>query len=241
VRGSSPTGETPTGPATHKGHDMMAMRGPEIDRGMSEDFVAGFLGDSKPLAPRDPEPSGELQPSGGGTFESKHDAFDAHINRDGTVDLHDKPDVDVHLGCLFGGCPMSIDDAIMRRHGVDPYAATKLHWLDRTRDERARIGLVNRKDMLAHSAQYMKRNLDYMWAKTNDAAERKRSLFELWDEVAETGDEDLVQGGAAARAYLIGFIRAHLPAGSPDAFTTDELTQLNARKQSHATFAPYDG
>lgn len=215
------------------------MRGgehPEVSNGISGDFLDNFLANSKP-ADIPPPPSGELHPSGNGTYESHHDTFDAHVHRDGTVDLHDTPDVDVHPSCLFGGCKMAIDDAIMRHYGIDPYARAKLRWLDQTRDERARIGLENRKYDLAHSAQFMKRNLDWLWQKTSDVGERKEALFELWDEVAETGDDDLVQGGAQARAYLIGFVRAHQ---AEVHYSAEELAQLNAHRQSKAAFAPYD-
>ncbi len=187
-------------------------------------------------AQRDAE---ELKPAGGGTYKSHHDAFDATVARDGTVDLHDKPSVKLSPGCIFGGCPMNLDDALMRAAGIDPYRAAKLHWLDKTREERFQIGLANRKTELAHSAEAMRRNLARMWSKTRDPAERKRALFELWDEVAEAGDDDLVRGGQAARDYLLGFVRAKLPEGSAGAFTGDELAQLNAHRHSHERFAPY--
>jgi hypothetical protein len=173
------------------------------------------------------------------------------VNRDGTVRIHDTPDVgDFHvpwaeigsarvpLPMIIGS--MSFDDAIMRRHGIDPYAAEKLRWLDKTRDERARIGLANRKYDLAHSASFMRANLQWLWSKTTDPAERKQAVFELWDEVAEAGDDDLVAGGTAARTYLIGFVRAHLPRGSTDAFTAAELERLNAHRISREQFAPYE-
>jgi hypothetical protein len=254
-RGGGNESPVPTGPAHSP---LMAMRGssdgsaprPELGRGLSDRFFDDYVENSQP-APSEPAPTGELEPSGHGTYRSKHEAFDAQVNRDGTVRLHDTPDVgDFHIpwaqiGSVRVPLPMiigrmSFDDALMRRYGIDPYAAEKLRWLDKTRDERARIGLANRKYDLAHSTQFMQANLEWLWKKTADPAERKQALFELWDEVAETGDDDLVRGGAAARTYLIGFVRAHLPAGSPGAFTTPELDRLNAHRTSRERFAPYD-
>lgn len=235
---AGPGGEVPAG----RGHSsLMDMRGggPEIHAGLSQDFVTSFLDHSKP-AELPPPSTGELHPSGHGTFESHHRTFDAHVNADGTVKLHDTPDVDVHVGCLLAGCKMALDDALMRKYGIDPYARAKLQWLDETREERAAIGLAHRKDVLAHATQYMQQNLAWLWSKATDPADRRQALFEMWDEIAETGDADLVRAGAAARAYLVGFIRAHLPAGSPDAFTPDELARLNAHRTSHAVFAPYE-
>jgi hypothetical protein len=227
----------------------MAMRSPGessgsrseigLGRGPSDDYLDHFLESSRPVAPGEPAPSGELQPSGHGTYRSHHPTFDARVNRDGTVRFHDAPDFKFEPGPGGQIMKFGADDAIMRAFGIDPYASAKLQWLDKTRDERAAIGLNNRKYDLAHSAQFMQQNLAWLWAKTKDPAERKRALFQLWDEVAEIGDDDLVQGGAAARAYLIGFVRTHLPAGTPGGYTPDELAKLNAHRTSRELFAPY--
>ncbi|MCW5802116.1 MAG: hypothetical protein KIT31_06995 [Deltaproteobacteria bacterium] len=76
-----------------------------------------------------------------------------------------------------------------------------------------------------------------MRARIADPAARKQALFELWDDVAETGDEALVVAGAGVRAYLVGAIRAMRPALE---LASDELAQLNARRRSRAVFAPYE-
>ena len=191
------------------------------------------------LAEREAKANDELKPAGGGRYTSEHGAFTAQVDPDGTAHFDNKPDVDLKPSCLFAGCNMSFDDALMRRHGIDPYASAKRQWLEKTFDERAAIGLAHRKDELAHSAAYMQKNLAWMWQKTKDPIERKQALFELWDEVAESGDDDLVAGGQAARSYLVGFIRSHIPEGSADAVPADELAQLNAHRQSHTVFAPY--
>lgn len=130
-------------------------------------------------------------------------------------------------------------DALMRAKGIDPYAAMKLKYLDSTRDERAQIGAKYRADQLDQTSLIMKKNLDRLWATVHDPAARKQALFELWDEVVERGDAKVVAAGAAARRLVIGFIRARLPAGSPEAYTTDELAAFNRKKQSQSEFAPY--
>jgi hypothetical protein len=196
----------------------------------------------------------ELHPSGHGTYKTDHDPmhspFNATVNADGTVSLKDTPDVgdfhiprwnidgvNVPLPMIVG--KMNFDDWLMHKKGIDPYAAAKLKWLDQTRDERVAIGRAHRKEVLAHAPEYMQQNLVWLWAQVKDPAKRRLALFELWDECAETGDDDLVKAGAAARAYVLGFVRTHLPAGSPDAFTVGELARLNAHRQSRAPFAPY--
>jgi hypothetical protein len=207
-----------------------------VEHASPDQVAAARFAREEHRAQRDAE---ELKPAGNGTYQSHHGAFDATVARDGTVNLHDKPSVELSPGCIFAGCPMSLDDAMMRAAGIDPYRAAKLHWLDKTREERFQIGLANRKTELAHSAQAMQRNLTWMWNKTRDPAERKLALFEMWDEVAESGDDDLVRGGQAARSYLVGFVRSKLPEGSVGAFTGDELAQLNAHRRSQEPFAPY--
>jgi hypothetical protein len=77
-----------------------------------------------------------------------------------------------------------------------------------------------------------------LWSTARDLAERKRGLFELWDDCAETGSDELVAGGTAARAIVIGAIRARLRGA--DAYTASELAQLNAIRRSKAVFAPYE-
>ena len=63
--------------------------------------------------------------------------------------------------------------------------------------------------------------------------ERRRRLFDLWDEWIEDGP------GRVARATVIGFIRRRLPRGSPHAYSTGELYLLNMQRLSAETFDPY--
>jgi hypothetical protein len=140
---------------------------------------------------------------------------------------------------VFGG-GFDTTDWLMRRRGWDPYASKKLAFLDATRDERVQRGREHRTRQLALTPQIVQRNLDALWASTLDLVARKRALFALWDECAETGEPAIVAGGEAARRLVIGFIRARLPADGPDAFTPAELAELARGQQSKATFQPYD-
>ena len=133
-----------------------------------------------------------------------------------------------------------ITDAFMRGKGNDPYASKKLAFLDSTRDERVQLGTAHRAQQLRQTAQIMRRNLDRLWQQVPDPRARREALFELWDEAVETGDPSVVEAGRAARKLVLGFIRARLPAGGPDAYTADELAALNRRRQSKAPFAPYE-
>ena len=220
----------------------MGMRGKswQLHWDPSEAFETAFNAyDKPPDIP--PPPSGELKPSGNGTYTSDHGAFTADVNRDGTVTIKDKPDVgDVHFSGIGIAGRASFDDWAMRKAGIDPYASAKRQWLDKTRDERARIGMASRKEDLHRAPEFMKRNVAWAWSKTaGDPEARRQALFDLWDDCAEKGDDDLVAAGTGARLYVIGFIRAHLPQGAAGAFTPDDLTRLNAHKRSSATFQPY--
>lgn len=141
---------------------------------------------------------------------------------------------------LGGG--FDVTDWLMRRKKNDPYASRKLAFLDSTRDERVAIGKQHRQQQLQQTAIMMRRNLERMWQSSGDPTARKQALFELWDEIIEDagGDAVLAEASAAARKQVIGFIRARLPAGTEHAFTPGEITALARRKQSRATFAPYD-
>jgi hypothetical protein len=178
----------------------------------------------------------ELQPDGEGT-KAEHHTFKARFNPDGTVkSLSDKKNLRVYG--LWG--EFDVTDAMMRSKGIDPYSSYKLRVLDDTRDERAAIGKRYRTQQLARSKQHVQKNLARLWSSTHDVKERKQGVFELWDDCAETGSEELIAGGASAREYVVGFIRSKFPAGSADAFTATELARLNKQKKSTALFAPYE-
>src|SRR5690606_9996144 len=102
-----------------------------------------------------------------------------------------------------------------------------------TFDERVAMGTAYRAEQSARSAELMQKNLEWLWAREHDPIARRAALFELWDECGED------EAGTRARALVIGWIRARLPAGSPDAFTAHELELLQTRRTSTAAFAPY--
>jgi hypothetical protein len=169
--------------------------------------------------------------------KTPHDPEREAINTHRPQDTDTRPDHGKTVKIIGGG--FDVTDALMRRKKIDPYAAAKLKYLDSTRDERVQIGNRYRKQQLAQSAALMQKNLDALTASTADAVAKKQALFELWDDCAETGSEALVEGGKAARALVIGYLRARFPAGSATAYTAAELERFNRRKASKATFEPY--
>jgi hypothetical protein len=178
------------------------------------------------VALNDQRAAEELKPAGGGTYRADKETFTAKVDADGTVHLKDKPG------------KLDTQDRMMLRMGIDPYGRNKLAFLDRTRDQRAAVGERYNRAQLARSTELMQNNIDRLWAVTSELAARKAGLFELWDDCAEAGSDELVAGGAAARALVIGAIRARLR--GDDAYTATELAQLNADRRSTAVFAPYE-
>jgi hypothetical protein len=74
--------------------------------------------------------------------------------------------------------------------------------------------------------------LSAIWSdRAQPTHDRRKTLRELWKEVAEMPDN------ASALATIIAFIRRQLPVGSPDAFTNEELEAFRA--EGGPVFDPY--
>jgi hypothetical protein len=134
---------------------------------------------------------------------------------------------------------LEITDMLMRRFVGDPYASRKRKLLDDTRDERAEMGAQHRAEDLARSAELTRKNLEALWRATAEPAVRRDVLFAMWDECSEGDDAD-GEAGQRARLMIVGWIRAKLPAGSPDAFGADEIAARSAHRRSRQPFAPYE-
>jgi hypothetical protein len=232
---------------------LMVMRPPKIEHGSSGSVITKLAGvpqwghelsgveiDAERQADvdrRDAIANAELKPDGQG-MKSEHQTFKIKVAPDGTVAIRDKKNW--QQKSLFHA-EFDVTDWAMRSHGIDPYAAYKKKVLDETREQRFEMGKQYRTQQLAMSGRYMQKNLERLLASTTTKAELKQGLFELWDECAESGSDELVAGGAAARAQLIGYIKTRLPAGSPDAYTAEELARMNKQRKSRLEFEPYDG
>jgi hypothetical protein len=97
--------------------------------------------------------------------------------------------------------------------------------------------------------------LEALWADASKpASERRRLLFERWDEceegdgsaeplrlttAVEAPDAIRAQAGERGRATIEAFVREHVPAGSGDGYGAAELEALNGRRKSERRFDPY--
>ncbi len=134
-----------------------------------------------------------------------------------------------------------VTDWLMRRNKQDPYSYQKAQFLERTRGQRMLLAAEARSAHLRNALFSLRRRLNEVW---NNIAwshrERRRVLFDLWDECAETGSREVVSTAAQVRATIVAFVRHHLPETSRHRYTLAELKTLNARKKSRQLFLPYE-
>lgn len=189
-----------------------------------------------------PEKPRRLRDKGNGGFTYKHPGFNAKVGADGRVKFNDiniRGNLFLVPPFIFIAGVMDISDVIMRWLGVDPYQYAKLKFLERTFNERfamrKRWEAINMHRGLSRLPSY----LAAVWRQPWPAPLKRRVLFELWDECAESGNKLMRDGGAKARSLIERFVALYLPPGSRDGFTVAELQWLNARRTSTAVFAPY--
>jgi hypothetical protein len=159
--------------------------------------------------------------------------FQAHITIDGSVSFDDKYVRD------FKGLSGTFDvnDLIMKGKKEDPYRYQKQKFLAATAEKRALMAKRFRQEEARNSIAQLPSRLDAIWShRRMPARERRKLIFELWKEAAPS-EPDLAEVAAEARATIEAYVRRALPDGSEDAFTVEELADLN--RGQHAPFAPY--
>ena len=241
-----PVSEAPRGPIDLRLHALPGASGDGIvlpsGAGPSGGMIVGaprkawhMRGDAgDPLLGKikdDPVDDFPLERVGRDEYVYKGKQFSAHILPDGTVNFDDKNIRD------FNGTSGTFDltDLIMRGRKEDPYRAEKKRFMDATAPEREKLAKKARAERMQESLGGLPSHLEAVWELARPAAARRKLLFELWKETA-SGDDEIGQAGAQARAMIETFIRRRLPEGSPDAFTSDELAAYSRGKRA---FDPY--
>lgn len=131
----------------------------------------------------------------------------------------------------------------------------KAEFLRETRELRLEMAVKAERRRLTRALGELEAQLGELWETTTlPAEERRRVLFELWDEclerlapAPEAAVDDLgpsiaeqrVRAAVEARRRILSFIRHALPSGSELAYTAEELRQLNQRRRSRERFEPY--
>ena len=139
------------------------------------------------------------------------------------------------------GGQIEVTDSIMRMGGQDPYASRKMEFADRTRRERMAIAAAENSERLRESLHRTRGELERLWRGPGSATHKRRLLFLLWDECAESGSAETVHTARAVRGQIIAFVRQHIPAGTRLAYSAAELARHNAGRTSTERFDPYGG
>ena len=139
------------------------------------------------------------------------------------------------------GVRFDLTDYVMRKSGAgDPYSYEKDKFMTATRDQREKMWHAESAERLKEALQILPSQLADVWNNREwTPAERRRVLFDLWDECAETGSPERIRLGRQIRVTILAFIRKRLPAGGEHAYTEDELRALNESRSSKQPFAPY--
>jgi hypothetical protein len=172
----------------------------------------------------------------------------ASIAEDGSIRLHGPDDVSangpgpqaVGSGAGLGVTGrFDITDQVMKWAGQDPYAAIKSKLADETREQRLcmarRYQGERQKQELVNLSSKIRRiaaRLDL------SAIERRRLVFEIWDECLEESDAGS-HYGVMARATILSLVREVFPEGSQLAYHPTELLALNESRSSRQPFTPY--
>ncbi len=123
--------------------------------------------------------------------------------------------------------------------GMDPYLSDKLVLLHETFAERVVLRRAHNELTMDRALAALPQYLSAVWEEPSwDVATKRRILFALWDECAEDGNSQIVEGGEAARQTITTFIAAQLPEDSPNGYTDDELSGFNQMRSSRIAFAP---
>jgi hypothetical protein len=129
---------------------------------------------------------------------------------------------------------------LFKGSNFDPYISDKLELLHDTFAQRVELREAHDDLVMDRALAALPEYLDAVWNEPGwDAATKRRILFALWDECAEEGDEFTRGGGEEARQAIASFIRRALPAGSPEGYSSSELSALNQVRTSRVLFAPH--
>lgn len=133
-----------------------------------------------------------------------------------------------------------LNDEILRLFGDDPYAYEKRQFMEQTREVRLKMAIAACAERLDRAVLEVRDRLERIHEDpTTTPREQRRIMFDLWDECAESGDDQVLLVAAIVRATVIAFVRRHFPADGPLAFSPEELSALNDRRRSKARFVPY--
>jgi hypothetical protein len=179
--------------------------------------------------------------------------FKATLLPDGRVKFRDFA---VARGTIrSGGKVAGMSEIIRSAQGKDLFWLDKKKLLERTEKLRLAMAVKWAEAQVNSRLKGLYGDLLDIWSDAErTAVQRREQLFERWDECVEAMtvdvkgfgdtakssiDELREKAGGEARASIEAFIRRHLPKGSENAYTPEELRDLNRRRHSEEKFDPY--
>ncbi|GAB4113098.1 MAG: hypothetical protein OHK0013_48720 [Sandaracinaceae bacterium] len=219
---SGPAGLTATG-----GRPTLASEA-EVEAALSGHLRGRAM--ARPWTSREPP---RLVPRPDGSLEYRGHAFTARIAPDGAVSFSDRDAIQADEMLQGGPARFDLTDLAMRGAGQDPYAAEREWFMEQTEEVRARLETEARAREREAALRGVPGRLASIWNSDLPASVRRRRIFRMWDECDEEGD------GLVVRRQVIEFVRAQVPANSPDAFTVEELRRWNNERESEMEFDPY--
>jgi hypothetical protein len=186
-----------------------------------------------------------LRPDGRGGYQGRRPGYQFTIERDGTIHFENPPPIHgLVLAGLGFAAVFDLTDLVMRARHMDPYVYDKGRVAELTRTMREKMSSAERPRRLAVALARLPGELEALWQRSDlSPAERRETLFGLWDDLLEddttgAGAPEL-EAAAQARVEILRFVRQRLPPDSADAFTDGELGRFNVRRHSRVSFAPY--
>jgi hypothetical protein len=208
---TAPPPPRPTGPPPDKAYKL---------RGDVGDPILGKMVEKKDDYP--------LEYLGRDGYLYKGPQFSAHIAMDGSVSFDDKIVRD--FKGLSGG--FDVTDWVMKGKKQDPYRYEKEKFMKYTQKKRDELAKKAREADIENSIAQLPATCDDIWHEPyKKASQKRRALYELWRDVEDT------DAGARAREIIEAYVRRHLPQGTPDAFTEEELALYNSK--GGRKFEPY--
>jgi hypothetical protein len=168
---------------------------------------------------------------------------DMHLDEDGTIREFSDPPAELKAyvgeGVVGIGGKFDLTDKIMKAVGQNPYRYEQHRLAEATREERL-CKMIEAQRSREKSALFgLKERLsDIMMTPGYSDSEKRRTLFELWDECLDQ-DPATHSGASAMRATIEAFVRDRLPLHSGRGYLAAELTLLNKKRSSRAVFDPY--
>jgi len=179
------------------------------------------------------EPDFVLLADKDGGYKAETKNFIARIKSDGSIDFENRFPIGFQKGGTF---TFDITELAMRGAKQDPYAAEKRRFLefsDKLRGDLRKRAIQERRDAALAS---FSRELHAIWMSGRSAAARRRELYEKWADCPESKEDVL---GKRGRHAVEDFVRTYLPSGSSDAYTKDELAEIQKERGAESPFDPY--